>query len=612
MTSPFYAPAIGAGSAVIAAAGAAGIDPLVQDIGICLIVSGVLSVLFERLRIPTIAALLVAGVVIGPVGATLVTDKAHIETIAHLGLTLLLFIIGLEVNIRSLLASGKTILLTGGLQVPLTIGAAWLVFALVGRTGALGDSGGYTPVYLALACGFSSTLLVVKQLQGRFQLDTPSGRLAIAMLIFQDIWAIMILAVQPNFANPRITPLAVTFGGIALVVAVAAAVARWILPTAFRLVARVPELVVSVALAWCFGLGLFGGHLGDVLHRIGVNIEVSVSLEMAALIAGASIASLPYSHEVVTKVINLRDFFVTLFFVALGMGIPIPTPGALLIAVILAVAAIATRAVVFLPLLYIAGVERRTAVMTSTRLAQVSEFCLVIVYLGQNLGHISADIVASVIFAFVMTSLVTPFLFTQSETLDKRVGGLLARFGMKPPTPGESEGDKAHARILLLGFHQLASSLVHDLERTDPALLGHLKVIDLNVDAHASLRARGLKVSYGDVSNPETLRHAHVDAAEVIVSTLPDSILKGTNNVHIAKTLRQLAPRAKIVVNATRIGDARAMYDAGADHVFSFRTETARGLLPTVRAMLAGELHRDSDELRADGRHLPDRSELLD
>lgn len=593
-------------------AGAGGIDPLVQDIGVCLIVSGVLSALFEKLRIPTIAALLVAGVILGPVGASIVDDKARIETIAHLGLTLLLFVIGLEVNLRSLLASGKTILLTGGLQVPLTIGLAWLVFLAIGRSGLLGEGDGYTALYLALACGFSSTLLVVKQLQGRFQLDTPSGRLAIAMLIFQDIWAIIILAVQPNFANPRVAPVAVTFGGIVVVTVVAALAARWILPLAFRVVARSPELVVSVALAWCFGLGLFGGHLGHVLHRVGLPIDVSVSLEMAALIAGASVASLPYSHEIVTKVVNLRDFFVTLFFVALGMGIPVPTTSALVVAVILALVAIATRFLVFLPLLYVAGVERRTAVMTSTRLAQVSEFCLVILYLGQNLGHIRGDLVAAVIFAFVLTALVTPFFFTQSETLDKKIGGLLVRLGMKLPASEVSDPEKDHPRVVLLGFHRLASSLVCDLERTNPELLARVKVLDLNIDAHARLRSRGVNVSYGDVSNPETLRHAHIDHADVIVSTVPDDVLRGATNLQITKIARQLAPKARLIVNANRPADAEAMYAAGADHVFSFRTETSRGLLPAIEAMLDTSADELKDVLRDGGRYLPGREELID
>jgi Kef-type K+ transport system membrane component KefB len=595
--------------AILVTAGAAGIDPLVQDIGVCLLVAGILSVLFERLRIPTIAALLVAGVLIGPVGLSIVTDQDRIETIAHLGLTLLLFVIGLEVNLRSLLASGRMILLTGALQVPLTVGIAWLGFIGLKAAGVVEP--GYVPLYLGLACGFSSTLLVVKQLQARFQLDSISGRLSIAMLIFQDIWAIVILAVQPNFAHPEIAPVAATFGGILLVTVVAVGVARFVLPTAFRLVARMPELVVSVALAWCFGLGLFGAHLGTALHAIGIQVEVS--LEMAALIAGACVASLPYSHEVVTKVTNLRDFFVTLFFVALGMGIPVPNAGSVFIAVILAAASLALRFVVFVPLLYVAGADRRLAVMTSTRLAQVSEFCLVIVYLGRNLEHVSADIVAAVIFAFVITALVTPMLFGLSETLDTRLGPLLQRLGMKPPPlvdTGAAKDD--HPRLVLLGFHRLASSLIHDIEKRSPELVRRMVVIDFNVAVHDELRKRGVRVIYGDVANADTLQHAHVDAADVIISTVPDDLLKGTSNLQLAKIVRRVAPHSKIVVNAIRIADAPAMYEAGADYVFSWRTETSHGLIPAIEAMLDDRAESFREELRRAGRDLFERREIVD
>lgn len=592
-------------------AGASGVDPLVQDVGVCLLVAGVLSTVFERLKIPTIAALLVAGVAIGPIGLSVVTDAHRIETIAHLGLTLLLFVIGLEVNLRSLLASGRTILVTGALQVPLTVGAGWLVFAAVRAAGL--DLPGYVPLYLALACGFSSTLLVVKQLQTRFQLDTTSGRLAIATLIFQDIWAIVILALQPNFAEPSVGPLAATFGGIALVTLVAVGFARFVLPAAFRAVAKMPELVVSVALAWCFGLGLFGAHLGTALGLVGVHVEVSVSLEMAALIAGASIASLPYSHEVVTKVTNLRDFFVTLFFVALGMELPVPRPGSLALAALLGVVAIALRLVVFVPVYYVAGADRRLAATTSTRLAQVSEFCLVIVYLGRNLGHVSADIVAAVIFAFVLTALLTPSLFDFSEHADERLGRLLSTFGMKPP-PRHSLGDDGgdHPRIVLLGFHRLASSLLHDIEQAHPDLARRVLVIDFNVGLHEALRAKGVRVVYGDIANVDTLKHAHLDAAEVIVSTVPDDLLQRTSNLQLAEVVRKLAPNAKLVVNTICLSDAAAMRAAGADHVFSWRTETARGLLPAIEAFLddRGDAYLAA-ELRS-GRDVAARSELLD
>lgn len=595
----------------IVLAGGAGVDPLVQDIGVCLLVAGVLSTLFERARIPTIAALLVAGVAIGPIGLSLVTDKARIETIAHLGLTLLLFVIGLEVNLRSLLASGRTILLTGALQVPLTVGVAWLGFLLLKTAGV--DLPGYVPLYLALACGFSSTLLVVKQLQTRYQLDSASGRLAIAILIFQDIWAILILAVQPNFAAPKVGPVLATFGGIAVVTLAAVVCARWILPAAFRFVAKVPELVVSLALAWCFGLGLFGAHLGRVLHLVGIHVEVSVSLEMAALIAGASVASLPYSHEVVTKVTNLRDFFVTLFFVALGMGIPVPHREALVIAVAVAAASIVLRLVVFIPLLYVAGADRRLATTTSTRLAQVSEFCLVIVYLGQNLGHLTTDTVAAVIFAFVLTALVTPALFTFSEHAEDRLGPLLSLFRMQPPPRHTLTGDDDdHPRIVLLGFHRLASSLLHDLEARHPALVKRVVVVDFNVALHDAIRARGVHVVYGDLANTDTLKHAHLDRAEIIISTVSDDLLKRTSNLALTKVLRKLAPKAKIVVNAVRLSQASDMYESGADYVFSWRTETSHGLMPALEAMLDDAGDAFVEDRRRAGFDVVDRDELLD
>jgi Kef-type K+ transport system membrane component KefB len=595
----------------IAAAGVSSVDPLVQDIGLCLLVAGVISTIFEKLRVPTIAALLVAGVAIGPVGLSVVTDKERIETIAHLGLTLLLFVIGLEVNLRSLLASGRTILLTGALQVPLTIGVGWLAFHGMKLAGIVEP--GYVPFYLAIACGFSSTLLVVKQLQARYQLDSASGRLAIAMLIFQDIWAIIILAIQPNFADPHVGPVVATFGGTAIVTLIAVACARWLLPAAFRFVAKVPELVVSLALAWCFGLGLFGAHLGSALHAVGVEVEVSVSLEMAALIAGASVASLPYSHEVVTKVTNLRDFFVTLFFVALGMGIPVPKPAALAVAALLALVSIALRLIVFVPLLYVAGADRRLAVTTSTRLAQVSEFCLVIVYLGRNLGHVSADIVAAVIFSFVMTALITPMLFGFSEHAEDRLAPLLSLFRMKPPPRHSLKGgEDDHPRIVFLGFHRLASSILHDLEVAHPDLVRRVLVVDLNVALHDELRARGVHVVYGDISNADTLKHAHLDAAEVILSTVPDDLLKRTSNRQLAGVVRKIAPNAKVIVNAVRLSEANAMYVAGADYVFSWRTETSHGLMPAIEAMLDDKGDLFIEERKRAGRDVTARQELID
>ncbi|MGB1701044.1 MAG: cation:proton antiporter, partial [Nannocystaceae bacterium] len=306
-------------------AGGSGITPLVKDIGLCLVSSAIFSLLFVRIRVPITAAFIFAGVLIGPIGLELVTDQETINTIANLGLTLLLFIIGLEINVKSLLASGKTLFVSGLLQVPLTTAFGLGAFAVMGSTVVGATTGNYTVLYLGLACAFSSTLLVVKTLQSRLQLDTVDGRLCLGLLIFQDIWAIVVLALQPSLSNPDLGPILRTFAGIAIVVIVAVLLSTYVLPRAFRLVAKMPEVVVTLALGWCFGIGLFAAELTTIVHAIGIDAELSVSMEMGALIAGTTIASFPYAHEVVAKVGNLRDFFITLFFVALGMGIPAPS-----------------------------------------------------------------------------------------------------------------------------------------------------------------------------------------------------------------------------------------------------------------------------------------------
>jgi Kef-type K+ transport system membrane component KefB len=577
--------------ALIAAGG--GVSPLVSDLGLCLVVAAVLAIAFVKLKIPAIAALLGAGVVLGPAGLEAIEDKASIDTIANLGLTLLLFVIGLEVNLKSLLASGRTLVVTGLLQVPLTLAAGLGVFSAIGLAF-------YPSLYLGVACAFSSTLLVVKYLQEHLKLDTVAGRLAVGLLIFQDIWAIVFLALQPSFANPSIMPIAKTFGGTVLVAAVATVVARVLLSRAFHVVARSPELVVTLALGWCFGVGLFGTQL-------------SVSMEMGALIAGATIATSPYAYEVVSRVVHLRDFFVTLFFVGLGMSIPVPDGARVVVlAGITAAVAILLRYIVFLPLLYATGLDRRNSVSVSTKLAQVSEFCLVIAYLGTQLGHISGEQVSVVIFAFVITALATPILFGASDRLYQRLRPLLDAIGIRSRGLRPEAENKEAPRLVLLGFHRIGSALLADLERLHADLLPHTLVVDTNSTIHAQILARGAQVLYGDIASVEVLRHAGVDAAEVIVSTVPDELLKGTSNEQLARQLRQLAPNAVIIGNCTKVSQVAAIKAAGADHVFRISSEVALGILPAIYAALNAGLPSYLEALE-EAHGAPDkRSEVID
>jgi Kef-type K+ transport system membrane component KefB len=327
---------------------------LVRDIGISLLTAGALGVIFTRLKIPSIAAFLLAGIVIGPIGLKLVTDPENIDTIAQLGFILLLFLIGLEIDFKKILGSGKAIILSGLLQYPLTI--------LFGIGGTVLSGSPQAPLYIGVIMAGSSTLLVVKLFQEHFELDTQPGRLALGMLIFQDIWVIVAIIIQPTIENPELTMIGMSFLGILLLSLFTVIVALSFVGRAFTWIAKTPEMTLLGALAWCFIVVFVGVNLDLILESTyGRNFHMAVGPGMAALIAGASIANLPSSTEIITKVATVKDFFITLFFVALGVSIPAPeSMDVVILAVLFAVLAIVARQLVFFPLFYFSGFPGRS------------------------------------------------------------------------------------------------------------------------------------------------------------------------------------------------------------------------------------------------------------
>jgi Kef-type K+ transport system membrane component KefB len=593
------------------AAGSEGLPSLVRDIGLCILLAGLLAIPFTRLKLPEIAAFLLAGVLIGPIGSALVTDPANIETISKLGLILLLYLIGLEIDFRKLLASGRVLLVTGLLQYPLCVlfGAAITRAMLALGIGVPWLSGDYTALYVGFVIAASSTLLVAKLLQETFQMDTEVGRVALGLLIFQDVWAIIVIAIQPNLSAPDSTPILMSFLGIALLTAFATLVARYIIPVGFRWVARRPEVIFAASISWCFLVVLLGINLDHLSHAwFGVDLHIRVGAEMGALIAGATIASLPYSLEIIGKVGIVKDFFIILFFVGLGMSIPMPGGAGLpVLVLLLVVTALLARLLVFFPLLYYAGLDRRNAMVAALRLGQISEFSLIIGFLGVQAGHIAGELNSAIIFAFVVTALLTPLLFQHADAMHERLSGLLARLGFRNP-PVVRQDEEQTFSLALLGFHRITSSLLYELKRNHPALLCDTLVVDFNVKLHERIAALGPVVRYGDLRHGDTLHHAGVDRARVIVCTVPDDVLKGTSNLQLVRIARHLNPQAVIIANAIELSDSRALYEAGADYVFLQRVETARAVEQAIEHALAGAIaaHRADVEARHSAWHSRD------
>ena len=545
----------------------------------------------------------------------LVTDPANIKTISELGLIFLLFLIGLEIDVRKLLASGRILIVSGLLQYPLCVAFGVVITKLLvwaGIGGELLATGNYVPLYVGFVLAASSTLLVVKLFQESFQLDTEAGRVSLGLLIFQDVWAIGIIAIQPNFNNPDVLSILLSFLGIGILAVLATLFARYIIPIGFRWVAKLPEVIFIAALSWCFIVVFVGMNLDHITRLFfRFNLHLAVGPEMGALIAGATIASLPYSTEIIGKVGVVKNFFVTLFFVGLGMSIPKPEGfDVMVLAGLLAIAALLVRYVIFFPLLYFTGLDRRNSMVVSSRLAQISEFSLVIGFLGMQLGHISGGLNSAIIFAFVITALLTPTLFRQADKIHEWLGPFLDRIGLTAPPDTVVEEAKT-CTIALLGFHRVASSLLHELGRKDPGILSGVLVVDFNVNLHPRIAALGVMVKYGDLSNSETLQHTGVDKAKVIICTIPDDVLKGTTNRQIVEAARRLNPEAIIIASATELEESGRLYQAGADFVFLQHIEAARAVSQAIEKALAGEIraHRAAVETQEGKWHI--RKEVL-
>ena len=556
---------------------------LLHDIALCIIAAWTLGVAAQHFRQPVILAYLVGGFILGPAGFGWIQGQETVETISELGLIFLLFMIGLEIDLKKIISAGRSILVTAVSQILGGCILGVLFFRLIGFP--MGG-GKWDALYLGVAAALSSTVIIVKVLYDKRELDTLPGRVTLGVLVLQDLFAILFLAVQPSLDHLQWGTLLFSFARAGLLVAAALAASRYLLPHLFRSVARLPELVLVGAIAWCFLVAELAARL-------------QLSREMGALIAGVSLSTFPYALDVTAKVTSLRDFFVTLFFVGLGMTIPVPGIALVGLAIVFALFTVASRlATTFTPL-YFLKQGLRASLLPAINISQVSEFSLVVMALGLRKGHITPETKGLVSFAFVLLAVLSTFAMTKSDPLIRFLIPSLKGFGLKDlddAMPAGNEGGPGHgARILILGFFRTASSLVEELSRCKQKLLSEVAVVDFNPHVHAELRHRGIKVIYGDISQRETLMHVGVGSAEILVCTIPDSLLKGTTNVKLVRQLRDMNPKAKIITTADILQDVQELYAAGADYVNVARLEEATRLCEALEAAEDGLL----DETRA-------------
>lgn len=572
---------------------------LIRDITLCILFAWMLGLLAHFSRQPLILAYLIAGFCIGPFGAGWVKSQESISVISELGLIFMLFMIGLEIDLKKIVRAGKVILFAAGGQL---LGGCLLgVLFFVGIGLSLGG-GSFDAVYLCVACALSSTVIIVKVLYEKRELDTLPGRITLGVLVLQDIFAILFLAVQPSLANLQASVILLSIGRVAVLVAAALLVSRYVLPRLFHQIARRPELILLGALAWCF-------LVAETAERL------SLSREMGALIAGVSLSTFPYALDVTAKVTTLRDFFITLFFVALGMTIPVPGISVIGLALMIAAFTVASRLVTTFTPLYLMKQGLRASLLPALNLAQISEFSLVVIQTGIADHHIAPETANAASFAFVVLAVLSTFAMGRSDEITRWAIGPLKRIGLRDLDHGSGHAEEGHGgghgearRIVILGFFRAASALLAEIERQTPVLLEQITVVDFNPNVYQTLLSRGLHVIYGDISNVDTLLHAGVGKSEMIILSVPDSLLKGATNEKLVRHVRALNPSALIVATADLLADVGALYEAGASYVTVTRLSDAHELFTVIEAAQAGLLADKRAELDL---RLGERCEVL-
>lgn len=544
---------------------------LLNDIGLGIIFAAAAAHVARLLRQPLILGYVLGGVLLGTqIGFGLVADKASIELISEIGLILLLFIIGLEINLRDLLRMGRAVFTIGFVQFAGCVLLALGFFRLFGYTVG---GGNFDLLYLAVPLALSSTLIVVKLLNDKFETATVAGRLTIGVLVLQDIWAIIFMAFQPNLLNPQLGGILRSFGQGLVLVAAAFMFSKHVLARLFHAAGKYPELVLLSSTAWCFLVCGLAEHAG-------------LSKEMGALIAGMSIAAFPYGTDVISKLAGVRDFFVTLFFVALGLKVPMPTWQVLGMSFVIAAFVIASRVLSIVPTARLVKAGLRTGFVASVNLAQISEFSLVILALGAGYKHISPDLQSLVLTAMLLMSVLSTYLIHFNDRLARAGLGLAARLGFRESdaqgeaAPGEGE---AARDIVILGCFREGMALLDAMDRESEDLKPRVLVVDYNPAIRDRLETRGYKLAYGDLAHPQTLHHLGIEKASLVICTISDTFLKGITNRKLLSHLKDLAPEARFIMTADDAEEAARLREAGAHDAVLPSLLTGNHLLRLVK-----------------------------
>ncbi len=511
------------------------------DIGIIIIIAAIGGFIANRTKQPLVLAYILAGVLLGPL-LGLITDLDTIHMLSEIGIAFLLFIVGLDLNLKKLKHVGPVA----------TIGAISqmaLFFVLGFATGSFFGFATMTSIYIGLIIMFSSTMVVLKMLSDKKELDTLHSRIVIGILLMQDIVAIIAISLLNQTGKLNLGSLLITLITGAALIGLAYILARFVFPKIFKLAARSQEVLFMISLAVCFTFAF-------LFHIAGFSMAVG------AFIAGVTIGNLPYNHEISGKVKPLRDFFAVLFFTSLGLElifngiVNIIWPIVVLVLIV-----IILKPIIIIITVSMFGYKKRVSFLSGLTLAQISEFGLILAAQGLMLGHISREIYTIAIVVALISITSTSYFIKFEQKLYYKIAKklrFLDKIGKKSQAL-ELFNDKSKHKVILCGYNRIGYSIFHSLQKIGKDFV----VVEYNPDIIKSLINRKIPCIYGDLNDPEVLDNINFSEVQLVISTIPDLAA----NLIILHEVKRRKKRINIILTAYGIGDALELYKAGADYV---------------------------------------------
>jgi Kef-type K+ transport system membrane component KefB len=508
------------------------------------------------LRQPLVVAFIAVGVLAGPDVLGVVSATAFIETLSQISIAVLLFLVGLKLDVGLVRSLGKVAVATGLGQVLFTAAFGFVICLALGIDAV-------TAVYIAVALTFSSTIIIVKLLSDKQEIQSLHGRIALGFLIVQDIVVVLAMvalsAIGVGAAGDEtgvLDVLAVLAGGAATVGLVALFIRHAADPILAR-IARSPELLVVFAVGWAAGLAAAGDAIG-------------FGKELGGLLAGVSLASTPYREAIGSRLASLRDFLLLFFFINLGAGLGLGNLGDQIVpAIVLSLFVLIGNPLIVLAIMGYMGYRKRTGFLAGLTVAQISEFSLIFMAMGVSIGHVAPDALGLVTLVGLVTIALSVYMITWSHHLYSVCEPVLGLFERR--NPFRETDDPAPATpydFIIFGLGRYGTRIGEQLRARGFRVLG----VDFDPEALADWRARGLDARFGDATDPEFTAHLPLEGTRAVISAVSRErgpLTEADLQLALLHGLQSAGYRGRVALSVNRAEDAAALAAKGADIVLT-------------------------------------------